>query len=156
MLAAIACMAANGVIGKNGKLPWECADDMAHFKRLTAGDNVVMGHKTCRSLKGPLPGRCNYVATNWPLPDGFMPLHQKALAYRIHAFQESSQVSWVIGGGQLYITLLPCCSILHLTILHEDYEGDTHFPVALRDELFIEKERHAFADGWFTTWYRKP
>lgn len=156
MLAAIACMTADGVIGKNGKLPWSCTDDMQRFKRLTAGDNVVMGHVTARSLGKPLPGRTNYVVSKWPQLEGFNGLSPLALPYRLCDWQENPEVTWIIGGARLYQDTLPLCSILHLTILHEDYDGDTHFPVELRDRFFVEKERIGFADGVFTAWYRRP
>ncbi len=161
MLAMIACMAANGVIGKDGKLPWTCSDDLQRFKRLTMGDKLIMGRKTMESLKTPLPGRKNLVFTRSPQPEkailaGFdhIPIYHSH-SYALTMYSHNPSVSWIIGGAKLYTATMAYCSILHLTILHEDYEGDTLFPLELRDQLFVEKERHAFADGWFTTWYRK-
>ena len=62
----VAAVAANGIIGVNGDLPWRLPEDLAHFKRLTLGHPVVMGRRTWESLKGPLPGRENIVVTRTP------------------------------------------------------------------------------------------
>ena len=54
----------NGVIGREGQLPWHLPADLAHFKQTTLGQAVVMGRKTWESLpKRPLPGRPNIIAT---------------------------------------------------------------------------------------------
>ena len=65
-LHLIFARAANGVIGKNGTLPWHLPEDLAHFKRTTLGCPVIMGRKTWDSLPPrfrPLPGRLNIVVT---------------------------------------------------------------------------------------------
>ena len=65
-LHLILARAANGVIGKEGKLPWHLPEDLAHFKRVTMGCPVIMGRKTWDSLPPkfrPLPGRANIVIT---------------------------------------------------------------------------------------------
>src|SRR5437762_10467604 len=60
----VAAVAANGVIGRDGHLPWRLPEDLKHFKRLTLGHPVIMGRRTWESLKGPLPGRDNIVVTS--------------------------------------------------------------------------------------------
>ena len=60
----VAALAANGVIGRQGRLPWHLPEDLKHFRRLTLGHPVIMGRKTWESLNGkPLPGRDNIVVT---------------------------------------------------------------------------------------------
>ena len=59
----VAAVAANGIIGAGGKLPWHIPEELKHFKRLTLGHPVIMGRRTWESLKGPLPGRENIVVT---------------------------------------------------------------------------------------------
>lgn len=155
----IACMTEDGVIGKKGVLPWLCSDDMARFRRLTMGDTVIMGRCTAEHLRNPLPGRDNYVVGK-SAPAGFQLLspglsggtsfHHKWLSYH-----EQLYTTWIIGGAQLYEDAMPYCDILHLTVLQEDYDGDTYFPLELRDQYFVQKERLPFADGAFTVWYRK-
>ena len=68
-IALIYARAANGVIGKDGTMPWHLPEDLAHFKQLTQGSPVVMGRKTWDSLPArfrPLPGRTNVVVTRQP------------------------------------------------------------------------------------------
>src|SRR5712691_13212786 len=62
----IAAVAANGVIGVNGKLPWHLPEDLQHFKKLTLGHPVIMGRRTWESLGSALPGRENIVVTRTP------------------------------------------------------------------------------------------
>ena len=64
MVTLVLAMAENGVIGKDGAIPWRIADDLKRFKRLTVGKTVVMGRKTWDSLpRKPLPERINIVVT---------------------------------------------------------------------------------------------
>ena len=68
-IALIYARAANGVIGKDGTMPWHLPEDLAHFKQLTQGSPVIMGRKTWDSLPPrfrPLPGRTNIVITRQP------------------------------------------------------------------------------------------
>src|SRR5256885_9879574 len=62
----VAAVAANGVIGKNGQLPWHLPEDLKHFKKLTLGHPIIMGRRTWESLGKPLPGRENVVITRKP------------------------------------------------------------------------------------------
>lgn len=52
-----------GVIGVNGKLPWNIPSDLENFKKLTNGKTVIMGRKTYESIGHPLPNRRNIVLT---------------------------------------------------------------------------------------------
>src|SRR5438552_13334571 len=63
-LYLVAAVTANGVIGRNGQLPWHLPEDLKHFKRLTLGHPVIMGRRTWESLPGALPGRENIVVTS--------------------------------------------------------------------------------------------
>ena len=63
ILSAIAAMAKNNVIGKNGDLPWRIPEDFKFFKDKTTGHIMVMGRKTFESLGGPLPNRLHVVIT---------------------------------------------------------------------------------------------
>src|SRR5215510_14980500 len=63
-IVLVLAIADNGVIGKDGGIPWRIPDDMKRFKAITLGHTVVMGRKTWDSLpKKPLPGRINVVVT---------------------------------------------------------------------------------------------
>ena len=126
--------ARNGVIGRDGGLPWHLPEDLAHFKRLTAGCPVIMGRKTWDSLPErfrPLPGRMNLVVTrqaDWRGDGarGFGSLEQ-ALESLGQSDPAPAEV-WVIGGAQLYALALPLAQRIVVTELDLDAEGDTHAP----------------------------
>ena len=62
-LALIAAVARNGVIGRDGDLPWRLPADLKHFKATTLGKPIVMGRRTFESIGRALPGRPNIVVT---------------------------------------------------------------------------------------------
>src|SRR5688500_19968577 len=62
----VAAVAANGIIGASGRLPWHIPEELKHFKKLTMGHPIIMGRRTWESLKGALPGRENIVVTRTP------------------------------------------------------------------------------------------
>ncbi|HYW57429.1 MAG TPA: dihydrofolate reductase [Polaromonas sp.] len=123
--------AANGVIGRDGTMPWHLPEDLTHFKQLTHGCPVVMGRKTWDSLPPkfrPLPGRTNIVITrqnDW----------QSEGAQRAASLQEALQLAgavpevWVIGGAQVYAQAEPLASRIEVTEIAQDFEGDAHAPV---------------------------
>ena len=99
----------NNVIGKNGDLPWHLPEDLAHFKRTTLGQAVVMGRITWESIPDkfrPLPGRRNVVVsrqTDYPATGASVVNSlQDALA-----LFPADEVVWLIGGAQLYAQALP-------------------------------------------------
>lgn len=63
MISLIVAVAENGVIGRNGDLPWRIPADLKFFKAVTMGKPIVMGRKTWQSIGRPLPGRDNIVIT---------------------------------------------------------------------------------------------
>jgi dihydrofolate reductase len=123
----IAAVAANGVIGARGKLPWHLPEDLKHFKALTLGHPVIMGRKTWESLGRPLPGRENIVVTRtaaYEAPGASVAASLDAAL----ALCAGEAVAFVIGGAELYAAALPLAAGLVLTEIHRDYEGDTRFP----------------------------
>jgi len=65
-LTLVAAVGANGVIGRDGDLPWPRTGDLAHFKALTMGHVLLMGRATYESIGRPLPGRTTVVLTRQP------------------------------------------------------------------------------------------
>ncbi|WP_028115696.1 type 3 dihydrofolate reductase [Ferrimonas senticii] len=126
-LAMIACMAANRVIGKDNQMPWHLPADLAHFKATTLGKPVVMGRKTYESIGRPLPGRHNIVITRQSdyQVEGITVV--PSIAAAMAAAGEVEELM-VIGGGQLYNTLLPQADRLYLTLVDAELDGDTYFP----------------------------
>jgi dihydrofolate reductase len=132
-LAMIAAMSRNRVIGRDNALPWHISADLKHFKRTTLGKPVVMGRKTFESIGRPLPGRTNIVVTRQKdyRPDGVRVATSTAsalaLADEVAAADGADEVM-VIGGEQLYRSLLPHAERLYLTEVDAEVEGDAFFP----------------------------
>ena len=134
ILAIVAARARNGVIGRDGALPWRLKSDMALFKATTLGKPVIMGRKTWDGLpKKPLPGRANLVLSR---DGGFEPKgavacerFQEALSIaREQAEEDGAPEVCVIGGEALFALALPKTTRLYLTEVEADVEGDTVFP----------------------------
>ena len=126
-LALIAAVAANGVIGDRNRLPWRLPEDLRHFRALTTGHAVIMGRKTWESLPGPLPGRQNIVVTRDP--------HYAAAGAEVATTLDAALAlvrlpppAFCIGGGELYRAALPRATMLYLTEIDRDFEGDATFP----------------------------
>jgi len=129
-LIAIAAMASNRVIGRDGTLPWHLPEDLKFFKKTTAGHPVLMGRKTFESIVAalgkPLPNRRNIVLSSTLAPqEGIEVIPHLASLSQLSAL--TSPV-YLIGGAQLYEALLPVCDELLLTWIDQPYEGDAFFP----------------------------
>lgn len=143
----VAAVAANGIIGRDGKLPWHIPEELKHFKRLTLGHPVIMGRRTWESLKGPLPQRENIVVTRTPgyqAPGASVASSlEGALALCL-----GEPVAFVIGGTQLFEESMPLAAGMVVTEIQRDYEGDTWFPQWDRSQWKeSQREAHTAADG---------
>ena len=142
IIALIAAMTENYVIGKNGELPWCLPSDFLHFKKLTWGKTIVMGRKTFESLGNPLKGRNHVVLSrHWqsPWPDIVVcSTLQKALL----RLQHEKEVM-VIGGQQIFEEALSVAHRMYLTRIHTILVGDRFFPVwDERDWYITSQEPH--------------
>ena len=126
-ITLIVARARNGVIGRDGKLPWQLPDDLAFFKRTTMGHPIVMGRRTWESIGRPLPGRRNIVVSRRAgfLAGGAETVPSLDEALRLCADTEDV---FVIGGAQLYAEALPRAGRLIVTEIDADFEGDTRWP----------------------------
>lgn len=127
LIALVAALARNRVIGAGNRLPWRLPEDLARFKRLTLGAPVIMGRKTHESIGRPLPGRRNIVVTRarnaaW---EGCRVARSLDEAFALAA---DAPVAFVIGGAELYAQALPRADRLYFTLIDADYAGDTRFP----------------------------
>ena len=146
-LYLVAAVAANGIIGARGKLPWHIPEELKHFKRLTLGHPVIMGRRTWESLKGPLPGRENIVVTRTPGYDAPGAAVANSLEAAL-AMCAGEPVAFVIGGTRLFEESLPLAAGMVLTEIKRDYEGDTWFPQWDRTQWReSQREAHTAADG---------
>jgi dihydrofolate reductase len=129
-LGLIYARARNGVIGREGGLPWHLPEDLAHFKRLTLGCPVIMGRKTWESLPPrfrPLPGRLNIVVTRQAQWKAHGATAASSLAQAIGMCKEQPSV-WVIGGAELFAQALPFADVAEVTEIDADFEGDVFAP----------------------------
>lgn len=132
----------NGLIGRDGQLPWRLPADLQHFRRRTLGHTVLMGRKTWDSLGKPLDGRANWVLSRDATfkPRGARVFADLASACAAHAAGEGQGALMVIGGAQVYQQALPLARRLYLTLVQARLQGDTHFPPFDRAQ-FVERER---------------
>ena len=154
MIALIA-RSENGVIGKDGKLPWHCSEDLKFFKRMTQGKALLMGSTTYVGM--PLiKGRPIYVRTSrFPeellnkveenrkkgqevhlvLSGPYLSIHKDIDVY---SYMDSNHVPWkdivLCGGARTYSSDIWGCSEIYVSVIKGDYEGDTYF-----DESWLER-----------------
>jgi dihydrofolate reductase len=151
----IAAVAENGVIGKDGELPWHIPEDMEHFKELTMGNPVMMGRTTFESLPGharPLPDRTNIVLTRSGVEEDIHEAGSMDEAYRI-AEKHGDKV-FIAGGASIYKQALPEADRIELTRIHQEHEGDTRFP-EVDWSNWKEVERDERDELTFLTYRRK-
>ena len=129
----------DGVIGRDGGMPWHLPADLAHFKRVTLGHPIVMGRRTYASIGRALPGRLNVVVTRDRSFSAAGVTVAHSLDEALAACGDAAE-AMVIGGGELYREALPRATRIHLTRIHAAIAGDTHFP-ALDPAAWTETTR---------------
>lgn len=132
VLALVVAAARNGVIGRDGALPWRLPSDLKRFRALTLGRPVVMGRRTYQSIGRALPGRPNLVITRdtgfaAPGVRVFSGLDPALAAARAIALATGAPEVCVIGGADIYAQTLPLAGRVHLTEVDLAPEGDAHF-----------------------------
>ena len=126
-ITLIAAVARNGVIGKDGAMPWHLPEELAHFKATTMGHALIMGRTTFEAIGRVLPGRRTIVVTRDP--SWHHPGDESA-----HSFAEAVALAgpadevFVAGGAQVYSEALPFAHRMVLTEIDDEPEGDTYFP----------------------------
>ncbi|MGQ3209710.1 dihydrofolate reductase [Shinella sp.] len=165
-IVLVVAVAKNGVIGRDGDLPWRLPSDLKRFKQLTLGRPVLMGRKTWDSIGRPLPGRPNIVITrdatfSAPGAEVVPSLDDGLIAARREAAKLGVDEVCVIGGGQIYAQVFERADVLHVTHVEAAVEGDTRFPEidpAVFEKVIEEpipqgeKDSHGMR---FVTWRRK-
>lgn len=126
----IVAMDKNGLIGKDGSLPWHIPSDLQFFKTATLGRTVVMGRKTRESLGRPLPNRTNIVLSR-----------DSSITVQDILNLKNKEDLFIIGGSQIYKEFLPHADNLIITTIEDEFEGDTWFPEYNKDEFKLVDNR---------------
>ena len=146
MITLVVARAENGVIGRDGGLPWHISEDLKRFKRLTMGSVLIMGRRTFASLPGLLPGRRHIVLTRDPAwsAEG---VETARSAQEALALAGDAQVS-VIGGAEIFALFEPSADAVELTEVHGAPEGDTVLPpfdpARWRETAREDRDGHSF------------
>ncbi|AJY48248.1 diacylglycerol kinase [Martelella endophytica] len=127
----VAAVSSNGVIGRDGGMPWRLSTDLKRFKAMTLGKPVIMGRKTFQSMGKALSGRTNIVISRDPdfAADGTIAVTclADALDAARKAKGEADEIA-IIGGGQIYAQAMAIADRLHITHVDAELDGDTIFP----------------------------
>ena len=148
-LKLIFARARNGVIGKDGGMPWHLPEDLAHLKRPTLGSTDIIRRKTLDSLTRrfrPFTGRTNIVVTRqltWAA-EGVVVAHSLAEAQRA---APAGAFVWLIGGAELYLQGIAHATEAVVTEIEADFDGDTFAPQFDPDWKEVTRERHISAAG---------
>ncbi len=140
----IAAVAANGVIGKDGSIPWDLPEDRKLFKELTMGSTLIMGRKTYESIGRPLPGRHIIVVTTKGIN---LPAIYEEYFSVVPTLDEAYEIvgegdAFLCGGSGIYKEGIKRAEILYITQVEFEVDGDTFFPTdALKDFSLIGRER---------------
>ena len=155
----MAAVARNGVIGRDGRIPWHLRDDMVRFRRVTMGHVLVMGRLTYESIGRPLPGRTTIVVTrrtDWRADQERPPglLVAPSLASALATAESLDGETFVQGGASLYAEALTVADRLLITWVDDDPLGDTFFPEVDWSQ-WCEQEREPFRGGVWATYVRR-
>jgi dihydrofolate reductase len=127
-LTLIVAVADNGIIGKDGKLPWKIPEDLRFFKQTTMGHAIIMGRKTWDEVGKPLPGRRNIVVSRKPDLRLEGAEITSSLEDAIALAKKTDDDPFVIGGAAIFAAAIPLASKILLTEVHQSPDGDTTFP----------------------------
>lgn len=132
IISFIVAVAENGVIGRDGKLPWHLSSDLKTFRRLTMGKPMIMGRRTYDSIGKPLDGRDNIVVTRdsqfeVPGVSACTSVSEALTLGRVLARTRGSDEVMVIGGADIFAALMPVADRIYFTRVHASPEGDRHF-----------------------------
>ena len=151
-LFLIYARAANGAIGKEGRLPWHLPADLRRFKALTMGSPMIMGRKTFESLPGLLPGRRHIVLTRKERWDSTGAEIARSVDEALDLARSTDENIAVIGGAAIFDVFMPLADRIELTEIHRDFDGDVFMPPlgpewdeTAREDFAAEGDRPAYS-----------
>ncbi|WOI54012.1 dihydrofolate reductase [Parvularcula sp. LCG005] len=151
-IAIVVAVARNGVIGRNGELPWTLRDDLKWFRKATMGKPIIMGRTTYESIGQPLPGRENIILTRQA---SFAPPQGTSVAASLEtgltmadsfAAQTDAAEICIIGGADIYAQAMDLVTHLYVTLVDADVEGDKTFALPPKEGWTIENLATISAD----------
>ncbi|MHA7261954.1 dihydrofolate reductase [Arthrobacter sp. TMN-37] len=122
----------DGVIGRDGGMPWDVPEDLAHFRKTTTGHPVIMGRRTWESFPRkyrPLPDRTNIVVSSSGPLEGAAVVGSLEAALAEAKRAPGAEQIWIIGGGRLYADAVAVANTAVVTVIEGNAEGDTYAPV---------------------------
>jgi len=140
----VVARADNGVIARDGQVPWRIKEDLKRFVAHTMGTPMIMGRKTFESFPQPLKGRRHIVLTrdrHWSA-EGAEAVHTVEEALEAAGDGDTS----VVGGAEIYALFEPYATRIELTEVHEDTVGDVTMPYPGPEWIEVAREERA-ADG---------
>lgn len=135
MISVLLAISKNGVIGRNGKLPWHISEDLRYFKRLTRNNSVVMGRKTFDAIGKALPNRNNYVVTR----DSTFVAKDVTVLNDIKEIDSIEGDVFMIGGAQIVQQTIETVDRLYLTEIDQEVEGDVFAHIDLSKWRLVSK-----------------
>jgi len=151
-LFLIYARAANGAIGKEGRLPWHLPADLKRFKSLTMGSPMIMGRKTFESLPGLLPGRRHIVLTRKERWDSTGAEIARDVDEALDLARNTDDPVAVIGGAAIFDVFMPLADRIELTEIHREFDGDVFMPPlgpdwkeTAREDFEAEGDRPAYS-----------
>lgn len=153
----IAAVSKNGVIGNEGKIPWDCKAEMQHFKKTTSGYPIIMGRKTWEAIGAPLKNRINIIISRSLKSSKKNKDHfvfsslKKALAF---CESNNQNKCYIIGGAQIYKAALSFADSLVISEMNFEVNGDAKFP-EYKKLLWKEMSREDFKEFSIHTYIRK-
>jgi dihydrofolate reductase len=144
-ISLIVAVSQNGVIGKEGGLPWYLPAELARFKQITIGHPIIMGRKTHESIGRALPGRQNIVITR---NQDFKAEGCEVVSSLDEALKAAGQVDevFVIGGASIYEIALPKADKVYLTKVATDIDGDKYFSFNNSGWKLISSDKYSADD----------
>jgi dihydrofolate reductase len=127
MIGILLAVSKNGVIGRNGKLPWYISEDLRYFKRLTMNKSIVMGRRTFDAIGKPLQNRDNYVVTH----DAAFSSNRVTVLTDVEEIRQIKGDVFIIGGAEIVKQSIRFADRLYLTQIDQEVEGDVFVHIDL-------------------------
>ena len=135
LIAMVAAMGENRVIGNRGDIPWKIPGEQKIFKQLTLGKVLIMGRKTYDSIGRALPGRKTIVVTRQSTLELTDAMVMHSLDAALSLAESIGDEAIIAGGAELYAQALPIAHRIYLTTVRRSFEGDAFFPKLSSDEF---------------------